>query len=148
MSTISQSHRYRQCAKTCLGSVSDRSRPSSTSGRIRRWRLDSMGVVPAQVAGRGVADPAVLPYYPYRDDATALYAAIERYVRSVVEDVYSAPGRLAGDWELQHWRRELTQPRDQGGVGLLGVPGDEQNGTERAPGGSEGLGNVVGGAGG
>ncbi|XP_043214572.1 allene oxide synthase-lipoxygenase protein-like isoform X1 [Amphibalanus amphitrite] len=95
---------------------------------IKRWRLDTMGVVPAQIAGRGVADHSVLPYYPYRDDATALYAAIERYVRSVIDDVYSEPERLAGDWELQHWRKELTQPRDQGGVGLLGVPGDDEKG--------------------
>ena len=102
-------------------------------GSIKRWRLDSMGVVPEQVAGRGVADKSVLPYYPYREDACALYAAIERYVRSVIEDVYADPARLAGDWELQHWRRELTQPRDQGGVGLLGVPGDEKNGMRRAP---------------
>ncbi|XP_043237383.1 polyunsaturated fatty acid 5-lipoxygenase-like isoform X3 [Amphibalanus amphitrite] len=95
---------------------------------IKRWRLDTMGVVPAQIAGRGVADHSVLPYYPYRDDATALYAAIERYVRSVIDDVYSEPERLAGDWELQHWRKELTLPRDQGGVGLLGVPGDDEKG--------------------
>ena len=91
-----------------------------------------MGVVPEQIASRGVADPAILPYYPYRDDACGLYAAIERYVRSVVEGVYGDPDRLAGDCELQQWRRELTQPRDKGGVGLLGVPGDDAKGTEHS----------------
>ena len=96
---------------------------------LKRWRLDSTGVVPEQVARRGVSDPAVLAYYPYRDDACALYTAIEGYVRAVVEEVYSGPERLAGDWELQRWRQELTQPRDQGGVGLLGVPGDPEKGT-------------------
>ena len=89
-----------------------------------------MGVVPEQIAARGVADRSVLPYYPYREDACALYAAIERYVRSVVQEVYSDPGRLAEDWELRNWRRELTQSREQGGVGLLGVPGDDEQGME------------------
>ncbi|XP_037075252.1 LOW QUALITY PROTEIN: polyunsaturated fatty acid 5-lipoxygenase-like [Pollicipes pollicipes] len=95
---------------------------------IKTWRMDTLGIVPKQVASRGVLDRAVLPYYPYRDDACALYAALERYVRAVVSMVYSSPERLKDDWELQQWRRELTRPRDKGGVGLLGVPGDDETG--------------------
>ena len=75
-----------------------------------------------------MSDPSVLPYYPYRDDSCALYAAIERYVRAVVEAAYSEPGSLQADHELQQWRRELTLPRREGGVGMTGVAGDDSQG--------------------
>ncbi|KAF0309260.1 Allene oxide synthase-lipoxygenase protein [Amphibalanus amphitrite] len=88
------------------------------------WRLDLDGVVPRQVAARGVAEPSVLPHYPYRDDATALHAAIERYVRACLEPYYTDETRVAGDWELLQWRRELVRPAQKGGLGLRGVPGD------------------------
>ncbi|XP_043191598.1 polyunsaturated fatty acid 5-lipoxygenase-like isoform X2 [Amphibalanus amphitrite] len=88
------------------------------------WRLDLDGVVPRQVAARGVSEPSVLPHYPYRDDATALHAAIERYVRACLEPYYTDETRVAGDWELLQWRRELVRPAQKGGLGLRGVPGD------------------------
>ena len=95
---------------------------------LQNWRLDKDGVIPRQVADRGVDQSCVLPYYPYRDDGCALYNAIERYVRTVVESAYSEPGSLQADHELQQWRRELTRAREEGGVGLLGVAGDDTQG--------------------
>lgn len=96
--------------------------------RLQSWRMDTTGIVPNQVEARGVLDPEVLPYYPYRDDACALYASLRRYVSAVVEAVYNSEEKLRGDWELQQWRRELTTPREQGGVGLFGVPGHHDRG--------------------
>ena len=58
-----------------------------------------------------------------------MYAAIERYVRAVVESAYSEPGSLRADHEVQQWRRELTRAREHGGVGLLGVAGDDRQGA-------------------
>ena len=95
---------------------------------LQNWRLDREGVVPRQVAARGVAQPCVLPYYPYRDDGCALYAALERYVRAVVEAAYREPGSLQADYELRQWREELTRARQQGGVGMAGVAGDNCQG--------------------
>ena len=35
-----------------------------------------------------MADPSVLPDYPYRDDGLMLYNAINKYVTSIVEARY------------------------------------------------------------
>jgi hypothetical protein len=62
---------------------------------------------------RGVLDPAVLPYYPYRDDALALWDAIEEYVGGCAEAL------------LQVRRRPRERHRDAGLVGRshrAGVP--------------------------
>lgn len=98
------------------------------SRRIKTWRLDKDGDIPKQIAGRGVDQASVLPYYPYRDDSCALYAIIERYVRTVVESAYSEPNSLEADHEVQQWRRELTRAIPDGGVGMQGVAGDDDKG--------------------
>lgn len=43
---------------------------------------------PADCKDRGVDDPAVIPNYPYRDDAIAIYNAIRTYVSSIVNFYY------------------------------------------------------------
>ena len=98
------------------------------SRSLKNWRLDQDGTVPAQVEARGVLSSNVLPYYPYRDDAVELYGIIRRYVKTVVEAVYSESGSLQADTELQQWRRELTTEIASGGVGMRGVAGDDVNG--------------------
>lgn len=35
-----------------------------------------------------MADPNILPNYPYRDDATAIYDAIKEYVATIIEHFY------------------------------------------------------------
>lgn len=67
----------------------------------------------------------VLPWYPYRDDAIRINAAIRRYVAKVVNYYYDTPEKLDNDYELQQWRDELVKERHLTGVGLKGVPGDE-----------------------
>ncbi|XP_055958846.1 polyunsaturated fatty acid lipoxygenase ALOX12-like [Patella vulgata] len=36
----------------------------------------------------------------------------------------NTPEKINGDWELQNWGKELALSREQGGVGLLGIPND------------------------
>ncbi|XP_045132500.1 polyunsaturated fatty acid 5-lipoxygenase-like isoform X2 [Portunus trituberculatus] len=93
-----------------------------------RWRFDREGQVEKELESRGVLDPDVLPYYPYRDDAIPLYNVIKKYVRTVVTHHYDTPEKLTGDWELKWWREELVKPRDNNGVGLKNVPGNDEEG--------------------
>ncbi len=58
---------------------------------------------------RGVLDPAVLPYYPYRDDALPLWDAIEEYVGGVLGHFYKSDAELVGDTEMQAWWGDLTE---------------------------------------
>lgn len=53
-----------------------------------RWRFDREGQVEKELEARGVLDPEILPYYPYRDDAIPLYKVIKKYVNTVVKHHY------------------------------------------------------------
>ncbi|XP_022247531.1 hydroperoxide isomerase ALOXE3-like [Limulus polyphemus] len=90
---------------------------------LRNWRMDRNGVLPNELKSRGVNQPDVLPNYPYRDDALAIYYAIHRYVSKIVKYYYDSPEKIQQDSELQQWRAELVKDRKNGGIGLLGVPG-------------------------
>ncbi|XP_050721604.1 allene oxide synthase-lipoxygenase protein-like isoform X2 [Eriocheir sinensis] len=93
-----------------------------------RWRFDREGQVEKELEARGVLDPEILPYYPYRDDAIPLYNVIKKYVNKVVRHHYDTPEKLADDWELKWWREELVKARDNNGVGLQNVPGNDKDG--------------------
>jgi hypothetical protein len=56
--------------------------------RFQKWRLDEDGNVEREIEKRGVLDPAILPYYPYRDDGVPLYRLIREYVTKVVKFFY------------------------------------------------------------
>lgn len=60
------------------------------------------------LARRGVLDPAVLPCYPYRDDALPLWDAIEAYVGAVLGHFYRSDAELVADAELAAWWADLT----------------------------------------
>lgn len=47
-----------------------------------------------QIEARGVLDPKILPYYPYRDDAVPLYKIIRKYVTNVVKYFYGTSGNI------------------------------------------------------
>ncbi|NMO14294.1 lipoxygenase [Pyxidicoccus fallax] len=73
-----------------------------------RWKLtDNKPRV--DLARRGVLDPAVLPYYPYRDDALPLWDAIEEYVGGVLGHFYRSDADLVEDAELQAWWADLVE---------------------------------------
>jgi hypothetical protein len=74
---------------------------------FRRWTLAD-NKPRLDLERRGVLDPAVLPYYPYRDDALPLWDAIEEYVRGVLGHFYQADADLVSDAEMQAWWADLT----------------------------------------
>jgi hypothetical protein len=58
-------------------------------------------------ARRGVLDPAILPYYPYRDDALVLWDAIEEGVAGVLGHYYKSDEDLVNDVEMQAFWADL-----------------------------------------
>jgi len=58
---------------------------------------------------RGVLDPAILPDYPYRDDALPLWDALEEYVGGVLAPFYKSDADLVNDTELQAWWADLLE---------------------------------------
>ncbi|XP_052075776.1 allene oxide synthase-lipoxygenase protein-like [Mytilus californianus] len=89
------------------------------------WRLDLHGTLPENLKSRGVLEQSVLTdAYQMRDDALLLYDAIKNYVQKYVTHYYSEKGSLKADYEIQNWGAEIVKSRDDGGVGILGVPND------------------------
>ncbi len=65
------------------------------------------------LAARGVDDAALLPEYPYRDDALLVYGAIETFAASYIRLYYPSDTDVAQDYELQAFVKELGA--DDGG---------------------------------
>jgi len=55
---------------------------------------------------RGVKD---LEYYPYRDDACAVYDIIKNFVSNIIKIYYKTPNDLKDDYELQNWAKALVE---------------------------------------
>lgn len=62
----------------------------------------------ADLKERGLDDPALLPEFPYRDDALALWRAIETFVGRYVALFYRSDAAVRADTELQAWAAELA----------------------------------------
>ncbi|CAL1548228.1 unnamed protein product [Lymnaea stagnalis] len=94
--------------------------------RLETWKLDIDGILPQDLKKRGLDDPSVLPCYHYREDATLLYSAINRYVCDYLQLYYRAPKDLSGDYEIQSFVQELVKEKDyaKGGMGIKGLPGN------------------------
>ena len=65
-------------------------------------------MLPADLKARGVDDPALLPDYPYRDDALLVWNAIAQWVGDYVATYYLGDADVLGDFELQAWATELA----------------------------------------
>jgi Lipoxygenase len=89
------------------------------------WRFDRYALK-ADLAARGVLDPALLPGYHYRDDALKLWDAIDTFVDEILRIFYRTDEDIRDDHELQAWAREVTA---EDGGRVRGFPGD---GTLRA----------------
>jgi len=91
-----------------------------------RWRFFDLEP-DADLAKRGLDDTAALPYCPYRDDGTLIWALIGDYVKDYLEIFYGNPATdpdktlraIREDYELQAWANELS--RESMGPG--NVPG-------------------------
>jgi lipoxygenase/PLAT/LH2 domain-containing protein len=72
-----------------------------------RWKLlDNKPRV--DLERRGVLDPAILPDYPFRDDALPLWDALEAFVSDSLAYFYKTDAELLRDAELQAWWKDLT----------------------------------------
>ncbi|CAI9737996.1 allene oxide synthase-lipoxygenase protein-like isoform X2 [Octopus vulgaris] len=89
---------------------------------VKEWRIDVDGCFPEFFKQQGLLDQTILPNYPFRDDALLYYYAIKDYVESYVKLYYETPEKLTGDWEIQNWAEELARSKEEGGIGILGIP--------------------------
>jgi arachidonate 15-lipoxygenase len=81
-------------------------------------------MLPNNLRARGVDDPALLPNYPYRDDAMLIWNAIRNWTADYVSLYYRNDADVLGDYELQGWVQEVTSPN---GGRIRGV-GDVEDG--------------------
>ncbi|HYM62557.1 MAG TPA: lipoxygenase family protein [Thermoanaerobaculia bacterium] len=96
------------------------------NARYARWRFEQLDFR-ADLVRRGVDDPALLPYYPHRDDLLLYWDLLFDYTRDYLALYYGDPREsrrqadrnVAEDFELQAWAAELS--REGGGRGS--VPG-------------------------
>jgi arachidonate 15-lipoxygenase len=74
-------------------------------------------LLPADLAARGVDNPATFPDYPYRDDALLVWNTIAEWVRDYVGVYYRDDAAVTGDTELADWSAAL-----RGDGKLKGLP--------------------------
>jgi len=65
-------------------------------------------MLPADLRARGVDDAALLPDYPYRDDALLVWNATQQWVTDYVAAYYASDADVTGDFELKAWASELA----------------------------------------
>jgi arachidonate 15-lipoxygenase len=73
----------------------------------KEWSIRDTAL-PAELARRGVDDPAILPRYPMREDGMPIWRAIEDFVGHYLSLHYRGDAEVAGDPELQAWAAELA----------------------------------------
>ncbi len=102
----------------------------SIAGKSRPTNFYDLAL-PTELRSRGVDDAALLPEYPYRDDALLIWEAVGAFVKEYLGLYYGTDGDVVNDYELQQWFRELT---DTLGGRLRGVTrsGQLQTRTELA----------------
>jgi arachidonate 15-lipoxygenase len=76
-------------------------------------------LLPKTFAQRGVADTECLPIYPYRDDASLYWQAIQKWVADYLHLYYATDEDVQTDGEVQTWGREIASPD---GGRLRGLP--------------------------
>ncbi|XP_053396782.1 polyunsaturated fatty acid lipoxygenase ALOX15B-like [Mercenaria mercenaria] len=97
----------------------------------KTWRMDIDGTLPNDLKERGIDDSTLLPHYYYRNDANELYDAIFSYVKKYLDLYYTSDEDVKKDHELQKWRKEITAPVKDQGLGMLGVFGEKGKFTNK-----------------
>jgi arachidonate 15-lipoxygenase len=78
---------------------------SAGSDRLKYDFYENM--LPNNLKKRGVEDSAVLPNYPYRDDALLVWNAIREWVTEYINIYYENDQAVTGDTELAAWTADL-----------------------------------------
>lgn len=95
------------------------------------WTLNKHANLPENLKMRKVYEQDVLTNaYHFRDDALLLYDTIETYVKDYVGLYYESSKYVTEDFELQAWGKELILSRDEGGLGMKGVPNEGKFGSK------------------
>jgi len=68
----------------------------------------SSGMLPADLASRGIDANSALKEYPYRDDGLLVWGAIEGWVRNYVDVYYSSDAEVTADTELAAWAVDIA----------------------------------------
>ncbi|MCB9746036.1 MAG: lipoxygenase [Alphaproteobacteria bacterium] len=76
--------------------------------------------LPRQLELRGVADPALITDYPYRDDGLLVWDSLRAWVAAYVGRYYSADAVVAGDAELQDFVTQIGLYKQEVGGRLVG----------------------------
>ncbi|WP_163832372.1 lipoxygenase family protein [Spartinivicinus ruber] len=62
-----------------------------------------------QLKARNINDDKVLPYFPYRDDATQVWQTIQTWVQDYIDIYYESDESVIKDLELKDWYNEVTE---------------------------------------
>jgi arachidonate 15-lipoxygenase len=65
------------------------------------------GMLPNDIAARGVGPDSALTDYPYRDDALLVWSAIEQWVGDYVNTYYASDADVVADTELAAWCTDI-----------------------------------------
>lgn len=63
--------------------------------------------LPTRLEKMGVRNPAIIPLYPYRDDALLVWDAIKSWVTAYIGIWYSNDVAVKADYEIQNWAKEI-----------------------------------------
>ncbi|WP_298772800.1 lipoxygenase family protein [uncultured Shewanella sp.] len=63
--------------------------------------------LPNELSRRGVFDPQILPYFPYRDDGLKVWHAIAQWSENYVYLYYESDDEVITDNEIQAWHNEV-----------------------------------------
>ncbi|MDB2384769.1 hypothetical protein N9V90_02935 [Endozoicomonas sp.] len=64
-------------------------------------------MLPKNLENRRVKDPAILPNYPYRDDATLIWNTLREWVSEYINIYYGTDADVTADTELEMWTTDL-----------------------------------------
>ena len=87
----------------------------------RNWTFNDMDY-PANLKHRGVDNPDLLPYYPYRDDGMLIWNLLGDYVKEYLDLYYLSDEDVVKDYELQSWAAQLSGGLDSGAGKVPGFP--------------------------
>lgn len=66
-------------------------------------------MLPIELEKRGVNQRELLPFFPYRDDATRVWGAINQWAADYIALYYANDNAVRNDTELQAWHKEVSQ---------------------------------------